>query len=231
MAGMMGGGAFGGGKAASGAQDPLTFLRKPIVILRLAALIFAMVVFGAISSSGWTWDSAMGKDVCIMNKSSSACNFATFIGVVAFIGSVALLVGEWFFEKMSSIKTRKHFVIADMAFSGVWAVFYFLGVCVMIYQWSQSDGTVEYGAMNVYGAIFFALLSVFVWGGGAYFAYNRFKAGADTAFSQGIGDEAEQGMGPDGSYQQYPGDATDTQYAQQPFNGGQGGGSYQQVQY
>lgn len=33
-----GGGAFGGGKAG-GAQDPLTFLKKPSVVIRLSALV------------------------------------------------------------------------------------------------------------------------------------------------------------------------------------------------
>lgn len=32
------GGAFGGGKAG-GAQDPLTFVKRPIVILRITALV------------------------------------------------------------------------------------------------------------------------------------------------------------------------------------------------
>ena len=33
------GGAFGGGKAATGAQDPLTFLKRPNVTIRIAALV------------------------------------------------------------------------------------------------------------------------------------------------------------------------------------------------
>jgi len=36
---------------------------------------------------------------------------------------------------MSSIKTRKHFVILDMAFSGLWAFMYFVVFCYMCYAW------------------------------------------------------------------------------------------------
>ena len=46
-------------------------------------------------------------------------------------------------------------------------------------------------------------------------AYQRFKAGSDTAFSQGLGDEA---MGQDGN--QYQGYQEDTGYSDPPFQGG-----------
>lgn len=31
---------------------------------------------------------------------------------------MGFLAGEYFFEQMSSVKTRKHYVMADLAFSG-----------------------------------------------------------------------------------------------------------------
>ena len=46
-------------------------------------------------------------------------------------------------------------------------------------------------------------------------AYQRFKAGSDTAFSQGLG---EEGMGQDGN--QYQGYQEDTGYSEAPFQGG-----------
>ena len=36
--------------------------------------------------------------------------------------SEGFLVGEFFFDEMSSVKSRKHFVVADLAFSGISAV-------------------------------------------------------------------------------------------------------------
>ena len=47
-------------------------------------------------------------------------------------------------------------------------------------------------------------------------AYQRFKAGSNAAFSQGLGDQG--GMGQDGN--QYPGGPEDTGYNDPPFQGG-----------
>lgn len=61
--------------------------------------------------------------------------------------------------------------------------------------------------------------STFLQGGCAFFAFQRFKAGSDAAFSQGLGDE--DAMQPDGSYQAYPGGAEDGgQYSEPPFSAG-----------
>ena len=64
---------------------------------------------------------------------------------------------------MSSIKTRKHYVIADMAFSCLWAFFFFVAFVWMAYAWSQSDEKFSYASANIYGAIFFSLLSIGSW--------------------------------------------------------------------
>ncbi len=125
--------------------------------------VFAIIVFGCISSQGWSWEDEVKREVCILNRTPSACHFPTFVGVIAFLVSIGLLVGEWFFEQMSSIKTRKHFVIVDMGFSGMWAFFYFVAFVYMCIAWSKTDEEFSYGSSNIIGAIFFALLSVGSW--------------------------------------------------------------------
>ena len=52
--------------------------------------------------------------------------------------------------------------------------------------------------------------------GCAVLAFQRFKAGGQAAFTEGI---PEDGTMPDGQYQTYT--ATDGQYAEPPFNGGE----------
>ena len=47
-----------------------------------------------------------------------ACKYGTTIGVIGFLASMAFIVGEYLFEQMSSVKSRKHYVLADLAFSG-----------------------------------------------------------------------------------------------------------------
>ena len=69
-----------------------------------------------------------------------------------------------FFEQMSSIKTRKHYVIFDMAFSGLWAFFYFITFVYMCVAWSKTEEIkFNFASSNIIGAIFFAFLSIFAW--------------------------------------------------------------------
>lgn len=52
--------------------------------------------------------------------------------MIAFLASMGFLAGEYFFEQMSSVKTRKHYVMGDLAFSGTivnHAVSIFFCVC------------------------------------------------------------------------------------------------------
>ena len=130
----------------------------PWLIIKLNFFqLFAIIVFGCISSTGWFFLHDKQKEVCIMNEDSSACHFATFVVIIGF------LVGEWFFEQMSSIKSRKHYVILDMAFSGLWALFYAIAFIYMANSWRKADQMFAIFQANIIGAIIFAFLSVFCW--------------------------------------------------------------------
>jgi len=194
-------------------------------VFMAALTFFAIIVFGCVSSSGWFFLQEKNMEVCVMNMESSACHFSTMVGIVAFLASIGFLVGEWFFEQMSSIKTRKHYVIFDMAFSGLWAFFYFITFVYMVVAWSKTEEIkFNFASSNIIGAIFFAFLSIFAWAGCAILAFQRFKAGGETAFTQDT--VPEDGVPPD----QY----NDGQYSQAPFNGGENPGmgyQQQQVQY
>jgi hypothetical protein len=82
--------------------------------------LFAIIVFGCISSQGYKYDREEKKEVCLYNKDNNACNYGVGIGVIAFLASIGFLVGEFMFEQMSSVKTRKHYVLGDLGFSGEW---------------------------------------------------------------------------------------------------------------
>lgn len=73
-------------------------------------------MFGCISSEGWREED--GKDICLFNDDPLACKFGNMVGIFGFIGSIGLIVGEFLFERMSSVKSRKRFVLADLGFSG-----------------------------------------------------------------------------------------------------------------
>lgn len=80
--------------------------------------LFCVIVMGCISSKGWYHKKDDPKEYCVFNDDTNACNYGVGISVLAFIASVGFVVGEYLFEQMSSVKTRKHYVLADLGFSG-----------------------------------------------------------------------------------------------------------------
>ncbi|XP_078036898.1 synaptogyrin [Augochlora pura] len=207
----MDGGAYGGGKAGA-PFDPIAFVQRPQVILRGVCLLFAIIVFGCISNKGYITEEG-GEEVCLYNKDHNACNYGIGIGVLAFLASIGFLIGEYLFEQMSSVKTRKHFVLLDLGFSGFWAFLYFVGFCYLTNAWNKSETPLDnYGVNNVQSAIAFSFFSIFTWAGCAWFAFQRFKQGTDAAFAPSYEADPVGGTG----YTSYP-DATDTGYQDPPF--------------
>lgn len=80
--------------------------------------MFSIIVFGCISSQGWLKNVTTGKEECLYNNDSNACNYGVGISVIAFLASMGFMAGEYLFEQMSSVKTRKHYVLGDLGFSG-----------------------------------------------------------------------------------------------------------------
>ncbi|XP_076382267.1 synaptogyrin [Megalopta genalis] len=207
----MDGGAYGGGKAGA-PFDPIAFVQRPQVILRAVCLLFAIIVFGCISNKGYITKEG-GEEVCLYNGDHNACNYGIGIGVLAFLASIGFLIGEYLFEQMSSVKTRKHFVLLDLGFSGFWAFLYFVGFCYLTNAWNKSEKPDNnYGVNNVQSAIAFSFFSIFTWAGCAWFAFQRFKQGTDAAFAPSYEADPVGGTG----YTSYP-DATDTGYQDPPF--------------
>lgn len=219
---MDGGGAYGAGKAGA-PFDPIQFVQRPQVILRGLCLLFAIIVFGCISSQGYKYDDNEKKEVCLYNNDNNACNYGVGIGVIAFLASLGFLVGEYMFEQMSSVKTRKHYVLGDLGFSVFWAFLYFVGFCYLANQWSMSE-TPEggFGVNNLQAAIAFSFFSIFTWAGCAWFAFKRFMQGKDdSAFAPSY--EADPGSIPVGApYASYPvAQEGDGGYQEPPFSGSQ----------
>lgn len=75
------------------------------------------MVFGCISSEGWVEKD--GKEYCLYNNDGMACKYGNTVGVFGFLASMGFIGGEFLFERMSSVKSRKRYVMADMGFSGM----------------------------------------------------------------------------------------------------------------
>ncbi|GFU13869.1 synaptogyrin-1 [Nephila pilipes] len=221
---------YGAGKAGSG-TDPISIITKPYVIVRILCWVFSIVVFGCIGSEGWM------KNKCLYNNDINACNFGTGIGVIAFLGSLALLITDVMFNNISSIKVRRRAVIADMAFSAVMSFMWFVTFCYLSDSWRKApypkDG---YGVNNLRGAIAFSFFSIFVWAACIFFAFQRYKQGADTAFMTS-GFEGDGSMPGGAPYTSYPdGPEMNEGYQEPPFSATQkdmapGGPGFQQPAY
>ncbi|KAL3258300.1 hypothetical protein MRX96_016690 [Rhipicephalus microplus] len=132
----MNGGAYGAGKAGGG-FDPIGFALKPQVMLRILCWLFAIVVFGCISSGAWV------DERCQYN-SDSKC------------------VQLW----RGTSKIRRRAVVADMAFSALWAFMWVVCFCYLCDAWRKSDMPSDgYGLNNIRAAIAFSFFSIFTWAG------------------------------------------------------------------
>ncbi|GBP19990.1 Synaptogyrin [Eumeta japonica] len=210
-------GAYGGGKAG-GAFDLQTFIQRPPVIVRAVCWLFSVIVMGCISSKGWYHKKDDTKDYCAFNDDTNACNYGVGISVIAFVASIGFIAGEYLFEQMSSVKTRKHYVLADMGFSAFWAFLYFVCFCYLSNAWGNTAVTPPGTANNMQSAIVFSFFSIFAWVACAFFAFQRFRMGAEAAFAPSY-EVGSGGVGDPGSFPAYPG-APDPEpaYADPPFS-------------
>nr|UEK51449.1 synaptogyrin-like protein [Parasacculina yatsui] len=191
-----------GGAFAGGQFDPVSFVQRPQVIARSVCMLFAIVVFGCISSQGWYHQQNPEKTLCCFNNDANACNFGSGIAVIAFLASIGFIVGEFFFETFSSVKTRKHYVLGDLVFSGFWAFLYFVSFCYLTNAWNKTTlPTAFLSVSNIQAVIAFSFFSIFTWAGCAFLSWQRLLRGTEGVFGPGTTDP----MVPDSSYPAYPG--------------------------
>ncbi|BFZ17995.1 hypothetical protein BsWGS_21034 [Bradybaena similaris] len=215
-----GGGAFGAGKAGA-PFDPVQYVKKPQVILRTVSVVFAIVVFGCISSKGWY------GHYCIMNNDDNACGYGTGVGVLAFLICLGFLIVDAFFENLSSVQHRRYAVLADLAISGLWTFLWFVGFCYMTDAWRRTEKDPHHGRDNVQAAIAFSFFSIFTWGGLTFLALRRYRQGAQEAFATGY----DQDPNASSPYSSFPGSDTGDPYQQPPFSQQKETPDYQQPTY
>ncbi|XP_046359609.1 synaptogyrin-2-like [Haliotis rufescens] len=206
--------AYGAGKAGA-PFDPLVYIKKPQVILRLVSLLFSIIVFGCISSLGYY------NNTCIINADANACGYGVGIGVIAFLLCVAFLLLDAIFDNLSSVQHRKYAVIADLTASGLWTFLWFVGFCYLTDGWRRTDTTNPNtypihgrGRDNIQAAIAFSFFSIFSWGAITFFAVRRYRQGAQDAFTTGY-DPDPNASSP---YSSFPGSDTGDPYQQPPFS-------------
>lgn len=201
--------AFGAGRAGS-TFDPIEFLKKPQVILRILSWIFAIIVFACIAQEGYA------NDTCRYNA-SNACGYGIAIGVIAFIAAMVFTGLDIYFPNVSNINTRKAIVIAELITSGILTLLWFVGFCYMADQWRQEENKDMpgwNGRHSVQAAIAFTFFSIFTWGGLVFFTFRRFREGVSNLFSSSYEDHSASGGQ---TYGAYPPTGGTGSFSQPPF--------------
>lgn len=214
--------AYGAGKAGE-PFHPVEFIKRPRTILRILSWVFAIIVFGCITSEGYL------NNKCIYNSDDNACHYGVAIGIIAFIGATAFFVSDLVFPSITSAEKRKKIVMADMAFSGLWTFMYFVGFCYLTNAWAKTIN--DFGKGNAEAAIAFSFFSIFSWGGLAYLSIKDYREGTLSAFAPTYTDPAlDQSSSP---YSSFPGgeSAMQSSYQDQPFSQKEGLPEYQPPTY
>jgi len=206
------GGAFGAGKAGVD-FDPVTFLKKPVTILRILSWVFAIVVFAVASDS-------YHKGICWYNDDNSVCGFSVFVGVLAFLACTALFLSDAYFENIVSVQQRRYIVMADLGFSGFWAFLYFVNFCNVASAWSKpaTPEIVVLAASNPGAIMAFSIFSIASFGGLTFFALQRYRVGVTEPFATENDYNTQPGVEA-GGYAPYPGGANGDPYQPPPFAG------------
>ncbi|CAF1256287.1 unnamed protein product [Rotaria sp. Silwood1] len=177
--------AYGAGRAGS-AFDPIGFIKKPQVILRIVAWVFSIIVFGCIAQEGYA------DDTCRYNG-SNACGYGVGIGVISFILTLAFTGIDLYFPNISNVKTRKTIVLSELVLSGILVFLWFIGFCYMTDQWRKEDNKDKEGwngRNSVQSAIAFAFFSILIWAALTFFAFRRYREGVLNLFSSNYEDHS-----------------------------------------
>ncbi|CAF0725750.1 unnamed protein product [Adineta ricciae] len=180
--------AFGAGRAGS-AFDAIEFLKKPQVILRIVAWVFAIIVFACIAQEGYA------NNQCRYNN-SGACGYGIAIGVIAFLLTIAFTGLDVYFPNIANIKTRKIIVVTELIISAIMVFLWFIGFCYLADQWRQQDPKDMpgwNGRNSVQAAIAFSFFSILAWGGLVFFTFRRYREGVSNLFSSGYEDHSTGG--------------------------------------
>ncbi|RDD42089.1 Synaptogyrin-2 [Trichoplax sp. H2] len=200
---------------SSGSFNIRNYVLKPQVILRFASWVFAIIVFGCLTSARSEF-----RGFCPLNGDNNACNYGIAIGVIAFLGLMVFLFLDAFVDRIIDLTTKKRIVIADLAFTSLWTLLWFIGFCYMTNKWSIAPkapfSAVPGVVTNVNSALAFTFFSVLTWGALIYFGVQQYRNAENPNTQQ---QQAQPGYDyPNvGTSSQVPSQQTPSQTYQEPF--------------
>ncbi|RNA36286.1 synaptogyrin-2-like [Brachionus plicatilis] len=191
--------AYGAGMAGA-PFDPAGFMKKPQVILRIINLLFSLIVFSSIAT-----EASYKQGTCAMNNDGTACGYGILVGVIGFLSCIVFLILDARFENLSSIKIRKRVVVADMIFSFVWSVVWFLIFCYNANEWRKTSAELEAKseAYLIRLSLAFTFFSIITWSMIGLLNFLRYRQGVSDIFDNGYEDPNQEQI-PTEPYRQAP---------------------------
>jgi len=157
------------------------YLKKPTVRVKILSSVLSIIVFGCILSEGWRFDHSKKAEVCIIHNSYSTCQLGTTIPILSFTMALLILCGEYYYDQLPSLETKKQFVFSDFIFSGLFAFLFLISFSSLAHQWGLSpEPRGHVGHSNISAAIAFSFFSILSWSVSAGLAYRRLQSGVDT---------------------------------------------------
>ncbi|KRX41990.1 Transmembrane protease serine 9 [Trichinella murrelli] len=155
----MTGRAYGAGMAGSEINWRKA-IQNPRCILRAVCMLFAIIVFGSISSRAW-YKNPGGDVICLFGESNFSCTLGNGLGILSFLMCIGMIV------------------------SGIVTFLWFIAFCTLANKWSSMKLTdaMKVAASPCEAAIAFSFFSTISWAGLAFLGWKRYKEGAESAFA------------------------------------------------
>nr|QQY02587.1 synaptogyrin 2 [Cryptocotyle lingua] len=112
--------------------EPIDYIKRPQVVIRLITLIFSVIVFAVIHNNC----TYLGK--CLFNDDSSTCGFGMFLCTTTFLLCFIFMLLDMWVDNISNCNTRKTIILVDYCTSGVWAFLWFITFCLLCNRWQNT---------------------------------------------------------------------------------------------
>ncbi|CAH8650002.1 unnamed protein product [Schistosoma bovis] len=113
--------------------EPIDYVRKPQVILRLIIVILAVVNIAIVHNGCYIY----GK--CLFNEDQASCGYSLLLSSSTFILCLAYLWLDLIVDNVSSIDIRLRIAKFDVVLSGIWSFLWLIAFCLLCNRWQNTE--------------------------------------------------------------------------------------------
>ncbi|CAH8585103.1 unnamed protein product [Schistosoma turkestanicum] len=154
--------------------EPINYVRKPQVLLRLITVILAIVNIAVVHNDCYIY----GK--CLFNEDQASCGYSLFLSSLTFIACSAYLWLDLIVDNVSNIDIRLRVAKFDMLLSGIWFFLWLIAFCLLCNRWQNTEqdflthnDASPVGPRTVIAFTFFSMVVLVILG---FFTYKSYKS-------------------------------------------------------